>query len=460
MRALFLLHGAPGTGKSSLISQLGVESLAIGYDRFHALFSVPFPCVDADAELSETLRMAPETEKAAVSAAHKALETRLAAGSTVFFDATNSREADQTKLAKIGRAYGYRTYLIDCQGESSVETLLERNRHRGTRRVDEKVVRDMHARCAKKPVSAMITKVIDGTKGAALVWATISEIAAVPSIATDESTRRIVVVGDVHSCAEALDEAVEKLDAEATRWVFAGDLFDRGPDPVGVWRTVTRLIDEGRATVVTGNHELNLRAINTHTATAPFVDTRTTRDQLLAAGIFAGKQTAFVNTTVPMLHLHVGGKLWTVTHGGVSTLTCDKISIDGLLRISDAECVYGLGDRGHTYRAKTSYDVAAMPLAGRQLHGHRNGRVGEEPVETIRKDRHGDPIVCLESDVSAGGELSVAVLDQDGSLTVHRFDDRVDAELAAQNQALPWNRKKPAESRRARCRPQGSSGPA
>jgi hypothetical protein len=56
-----------------------------------------------------------------------------------------------------------------------------------------------------------------------------------------------LVVGDVHGCAAELDELVDRVGPD--RLVLVGDLFTRGPDPVGVWDTVRR------AESVLGNHD-------------------------------------------------------------------------------------------------------------------------------------------------------------------------------------------------------------
>lgn len=438
MRALFLLHGAPASGKTTLINQLGVADLTLGYDLFRSLFSTAFPCADDDGSLGESVRLPSEVGNQAVAAAKQALTARLSAGTTVFFDSTMMRISDQSEMAKLAHRYGYRTYLIDCQGDLSLDELLERNRQRSAKRIDENALHDIYAHCAEKPVSPFITEIIDGTAGAVHVERQIARITAVPELVTDS---KVIVVGDVQSCAEALQEAIEAHDDGQTQWVFVGDLFDRGPDPVGVWNIVTDLIEQGRGTVVTGNHELNLRAVNTQTAHNPLSDTRRTRNLLLEAGILAGEQNRLVNDSVPVLRVQTEGHIWIVTHGGVGDLTLAKLD-EGLLDVSDAECIYGMGDRGHTYLGKTNYDVASIPLAGGQLHGHRNGRVGDEPVETVRQGSNGGPVVCLESGVSAGGKLTLAVIEADREPDIHRFDDRVSPEMAKANSMTPWDRKK------------------
>ncbi len=73
------------------------------------------------------------------------------------------------------------------------------------------------------------------------------------------------IVGDVHGEIDALRALLHRLGyddhghhPEGRRLVFVGDLCDRGPDSPAVVRLVERLVDEGRAQCVLGNHELNI----------------------------------------------------------------------------------------------------------------------------------------------------------------------------------------------------------
>jgi len=61
-----------------------------------------------------------------------------------------------------------------------------------------------------------------------------------------------LVVGDVHGCADELRTLLDAVDAD--RVVLVGDLFTKGPDPVGVWR----LIRDRGLEAVRGNHDQRL----------------------------------------------------------------------------------------------------------------------------------------------------------------------------------------------------------
>ncbi|MCA8981263.1 MAG: metallophosphoesterase, partial [Planctomycetes bacterium] len=60
------------------------------------------------------------------------------------------------------------------------------------------------------------------------------------------------ILGDVHGCSDELAELIERLAlAPGDRVYSCGDLFHRGPDPVGVMEQLAAL----DARWVLGNHE-------------------------------------------------------------------------------------------------------------------------------------------------------------------------------------------------------------
>ncbi len=68
---------------------------------------------------------------------------------------------------------------------------------------------------------------------------------------------RTLVVGDVHGCAEELDELLSAAHFAVgqDRLLLTGDAFARGPDPLGVWQRIC----ECEAEMVLGNHDVRLR---------------------------------------------------------------------------------------------------------------------------------------------------------------------------------------------------------
>ncbi len=70
---------------------------------------------------------------------------------------------------------------------------------------------------------------------------------------------KIAILGDIHGCYALLLELLEKLEAAGVeKYVFLGDLVDRGPHPYEVVETVYKLVLEGKATVLMGNHDYKM----------------------------------------------------------------------------------------------------------------------------------------------------------------------------------------------------------
>jgi predicted phosphodiesterase len=61
-----------------------------------------------------------------------------------------------------------------------------------------------------------------------------------------------LVVGDVHGCADELDELLQRAGPD--RVVMVGDLFTKGPWPLKVWTLLRELLPDRLASVV-GNHD-------------------------------------------------------------------------------------------------------------------------------------------------------------------------------------------------------------
>ena len=70
------------------------------------------------------------------------------------------------------------------------------------------------------------------------------------------NSARIIAVGDIHGCAEALRSLIAAVEPTAAdTWVVLGDVIDRGPDSAGVIEQLMELQDACRLVFLLGNHE-------------------------------------------------------------------------------------------------------------------------------------------------------------------------------------------------------------
>ncbi len=65
------------------------------------------------------------------------------------------------------------------------------------------------------------------------------------------------VIGDVHGCAQSLQDLVSELPP-ADRLIFCGDLINRGPRILEAMELAWDLVSSGRAVWLKGNHEADL----------------------------------------------------------------------------------------------------------------------------------------------------------------------------------------------------------
>ena len=80
---------------------------------------------------------------------------------------------------------------------------------------------------------------------------------------TSRAIRYNYVIGDVQGCFEALKALLKQIQFDADQdfiW-FAGDLVARGENSIGALRFIKKLVDNGVAATVLGNHDLNLLAV-------------------------------------------------------------------------------------------------------------------------------------------------------------------------------------------------------
>ncbi len=78
-------------------------------------------------------------------------------------------------------------------------------------------------------------------------------------------SHRLIAIGDVHGCRQALDALIEVIEpGPDDTVVMLGDYVDRGPDSRGVVDTLVALADRTRLVCLMGNHEEMMLAVLKH----------------------------------------------------------------------------------------------------------------------------------------------------------------------------------------------------
>ncbi|WP_136194259.1 AAA family ATPase [Actinomyces procaprae] len=468
MRRLLLMRGAPGSGKTTWIRRHGLENLVVSADQFRELVYPRAMTLDGATSLLGG------AEKMIWRMVFDAAEARMGRGATVVVDSTNLTPKEQNQWRELAMRYHYRVGLVDCQEGISDAELRRRNITRGPDRLDEAALERMLQRAQANAVVGSVDR-ISPTDPAAVArffsYAdTVADVAAgasdeplagapgadadaapgaapgadgmaspiddVPSVdgapaagasaaaATGTSlfsaedvmltAQGVTVIGDVQSCSHALSQALaDTPDGDVI--VFAGDLFDRGPDALGVFEQV-RALDPTRVVLIQGNHELRMLQLIRRIG-RPSEQTSTSRDQIRTR--YSDRDIlGLLRRTVPLCTFQVHGcdTVCVVTHGGVTQAALERAlagrqSGCGLAHLVDHEFMYGTSRRALTYSGRSTYDHVDELLVlddGQvvQLHGHRNGTHHSHPAPADAVAG----VYNLENQVEDGGALRVARL--------------------------------------------------
>jgi protein phosphatase len=204
---------------------------------------------------------------------HVIAETRLRRRKLAVIDATNVRAEDRAHLVAIAKRYHALTVAIVLNPGENI--CRERNKSRPDRQLGPHVIRNQTA-SLKRHIRKL------DKEGFRYVheFSNPEEIGAVEIVReplwTDvrRETGAFDIIGDVHGCADELEELLEKLGyaidyaigddggrsyrvfAESgRRAIFVGDLVDRGPRTPDVLRLVMTMVSAGEALCVPGNHD-------------------------------------------------------------------------------------------------------------------------------------------------------------------------------------------------------------
>lgn len=200
---------------------------------------------------------------------------------------------------------------------------------------------------------------------------------------------RTLVVGDIHGCADELGRLIALAKADAH--VSVGDLFTKGPDPVGVWG----LLKAHGFAAVLGNHdERLLRAVATRRS-----DDKGARRCVAALDAADPGWLPWVKG-LP-LFLEVAG--WTVVHASLHPS-------GDLAQTSRADALF-------RRRIPDTRDGAPWTSV---YAGSRRVVYGHDAVRgLVRVERDGQPwLMGLDSGCVYGGRLTGYVLETDEVVTV------------------------------------------
>jgi len=227
MRTLLLLRGAPGAGKSTWIDENNLQNYTLEADKFRQLTSNPVLGLNGELHITQ------DNDRLAWELLFQALESRMHRGDFTIIDATHSSETMFNKYRGLVEKYRYKVYYKNF--DISLEDLEYRNQTRPEyKRVPLQAVQRMKA-------------LIDNTKPSSFA----SEIKNI--------SEQVKIIGDIQGCYTVLNEAIgSELDPN-TKYIFAGDLLDRGIENKEVLDFMLSIYTKPNVVFIEGNHDTHLR---------------------------------------------------------------------------------------------------------------------------------------------------------------------------------------------------------
>lgn len=263
MRKLFLMLGAPASGKDHWLAQHHLTEYAITPDVLRTQFTTPSYYVDSQSNIRRSIQNSSEQD--VWQAVRTAVYDHLKRGSFAIVNATNLFKGAFQNYNKDRINYHYHVYVIDTMAhwfrefnynhQKVVDQLVHNDQQRDPikqvgRGIIEKYVTRYEQRLNRQNQLQLPNDVhyIDATDEATiqklLNWQT-----------TDMSKfKRIKVIGDVHGDFDALQKVFadhQKGDA----YVFVGDYLDRGTKSPEVFKFVTQTLGGDNLFFIKGNHE-------------------------------------------------------------------------------------------------------------------------------------------------------------------------------------------------------------
>ena len=382
MRTLLLLRGAQASGKSTWVTENNLEPYTLSADKIRLNIANPVLNEDGSIEISQ------KYNKLTWELLYKYLEMRMENGDFTIIDATHSDIKLMNKYRDLANTYKYTIYYLEF--DTPLEECLKRNRERiGYKYVPEKVIERTWETIKNKEKLSSVFKKINS----------IDEIINFYTADVNEY-KKVIIIGDIHSCAEPLKEVLKDF-SEENLYVFVGDYFDRGIQAVETFKIILDLLEKPNIIFIEGNHENNSvkKFIYDEEKYTKSFD-ETTLQPLLKEFeldyIKAGLKKIYKRLR-QCFTFEFRGKKFLCTHGGLPL-------VPKLTLVSAREMIKGVGkyetEIGEIYSENYKKGLCQDFI---QVHGHRGINDGEYSY-------------CLEGRVEFGGELKILTIDNDGNI--------------------------------------------
>lgn len=247
MRNLFILRGAPGSGKSTWINENNLEPYTLSADNIRIMYQSPITTNEGELAISQN------HDTAVWKLLFELLERRMENGEFIVIDATHYKSSLIGRYKDLVSKYRYRVNVVDFSTVPE-EVCIERNKNRDSYKyVPEDVIHKMYACLHDDSEIKKQYKILTPEEAAKIANGKLEPFDA-------NEYEKIVIFGDIHGCYDPLKEYFDKNPFnENYNYIFCGDYLDRGPQNKKVLEFLISLKDKRNCVFLEGNHEKWLR---------------------------------------------------------------------------------------------------------------------------------------------------------------------------------------------------------
>ena len=383
MRYLIILRGIPSSGKTTFIKENGLGPFTLSSDDYRLKLSAPIPSLE-----TYNLVINQSVNNHAFKNLYADLEYRMQHGEFTIVDSTHTTKKSFEKYKTLCKKYFFRMFVLEF--DTDAETCIERDKHRGFRKVGEDVIKKMAEQMKEKLPNSLnvITK---------------DEFFDIMQHKYDildfNKYERVHVIGDIHGCFNALREFIDKhVNIEKDALVFVGDYFDRGVENFHTFNYIYNNLDKDNFYLLIGNHDRRIMKYLREEDVSNTQFYKNTLKQLQANNITDKMLRKFCSKLITCAYFTYDNKNYIVSHAGINQPWVN-------IFLSDDYYIQGIGDYSDMEKVceefKNNTDDRTI-----QIFGHRNNN--DVPIKINNKCYN----VCGFPEY--GGKLKAVTISTDG----------------------------------------------